>query len=328
MKLIRSYSLCTFFVVALSLFLQLRLIAQPGVQSDMVTLPTPSSTPHENFEDPKLVEGELKQSVSLMMERANFPTYTRELWHVEWRKGDPIDLYIILPKQVVKPAVILYLYSFPADTDRFLNDIYCKTVTSRGLAAVGFVSALTGQRYHDRPWKEWFISQLPEALGATSHDVQMIINFLETRPNLDAHRVGIFGQGSGGSIAVLAAASDPRIRAVDLLDPWGDWPLWLAASSQISESDRAALTSRDFLTSVANLEPMTRLRVFRQNQIRLQQTSFDTNTSTAVQVLLAKAMPPGSQIIKYMSVDEYAAKAANGGKILDWLTDQLTEGSN
>ena len=138
-----------------SLKAQVVSIPQSGslAPTDMVSLPAADTAPVEDYTDPRLPPYMVKQSTALRIERDDLPAYTRELWRVQWRKGDPIDLYIILPKQVAKPPVILYLYGFPADTDRFLDDTYCKTVTARGIAAVGFVSALTGQRYHDRRWK-------------------------------------------------------------------------------------------------------------------------------------------------------------------------------
>ena len=174
------------------------LLAQaPAEPQDLVTISHPEPAPLEVFENPRLRDGELKQTVGVMLERAEYPAYSRELWRVEWRSFDPIDLYIIRPQSTSKPPVILYLYSYPSDTDRFRDDSYCKAVTARGIAAVGFVSALTGQRYHDRPWKEWFVSDLPEALGSTTHDVEMILNFLAPRADLDMQRVGMFGQGSG-----------------------------------------------------------------------------------------------------------------------------------
>lgn len=325
MKLIKTL----FVFVILALIASAMLNAQAPVPPSSKTLSDPASLyaapeAHEKFDDPRVIPGELMPMPSLMIERAEFPTYTRELWRVQWRVADPIDLYIILPKNVIKPAVILYLYGFPADTDRFLNDTYCKTVTARGLAAVGLVSALTGQRYHDRPWKQWFISELPEALGATTHDVQMIIDFLEKRQDLDTHRLGMFGQGSGAAIAVLAAAVDPRIRAVDLLDPWGDWPAWLQQSPVVPEDDRAKYTTTAFLARLSHLDPLGRLSSFSPKALRLQQTSFDPDTSLAVQNKLASNMPPGAEIVRYLNVSDYAARAASQGKILDWLSQQLS----
>src|SRR5208282_4573863 len=49
------------------------------------------------------------------------------------------------------PPVILYLYSYPFENDRFLNPEFGKFLTKNGFAAVGFASALTGQRYHPAP---------------------------------------------------------------------------------------------------------------------------------------------------------------------------------
>ena len=161
----------------------------------------------------------------------DYPGYTQELLQVQWRSGDPIDLYVMKPKGVKKPPVILYLYGYPTDTDIFKRDDYQELVTRNGVAAVGFVSALTGHRYHDRPLKQWFLSELQECLATSAHDVQMVVNYLAARGDLDMERVGMFAQGSGASIAILASAADPRIKVLDVLDPWGDWPTWMATSA-------------------------------------------------------------------------------------------------
>jgi acetyl esterase/lipase len=71
---------------------------------------------------------------------------------------------------------------------------------------------------------KWFVSELQEALATSTHDVQMVLNYLAKRGDLDMSRIGMFGQGSGGAIAILSAAADSRIVALDVLDPWGDWP--------------------------------------------------------------------------------------------------------
>ena len=92
---------------------------------------------------------------------------------------------MLKPKGVKKPPVILNLYGFPTDTDPYKNEIFDTALTKDGFAAVGFVSALTGHRYHDRPMKEWFLSDLQESLGTTAHDVQMILDYLAARGDLN-----------------------------------------------------------------------------------------------------------------------------------------------
>jgi dienelactone hydrolase len=178
----------------------------------------------EDWTSPALGSGQLKAVQPLAGFVDDHPRYTVELLQVQWRASDPIDLYVMKPKGVSKPPVILYLYGYPTDTDIFKNDDCDALVTRDGFAAVGFVSALTGHRYRNRPMKEWFLSELQESVATSAHDVQMVLNYLASRGDLDMNRVGMFAQGSGASIAILATAVDPRIKVLEALDPWGDWP--------------------------------------------------------------------------------------------------------
>jgi pimeloyl-ACP methyl ester carboxylesterase len=249
-------------------------------------------------------------------------SFTRELYQLQWRPGDPLDLYVVRPKGVVKPPVVLYLYTYPQDTDRFKDDHWCATVTNGGYAAVGFVSALTGHRYHDRPMKEWFVSELQEALATSTHDVQMILNFLADRKDLDLDRVGMFGQGSGGAIAILASAADPRIKVVDLLEPWGDWPVWLAKSKAVPEPERAAYLTPEFLARVAPLDPVYWLPKMKAERIRIQDVRRDPVNPDAAQERLEAAAPDRAEIEQFGDSRAFYPAAA-GGKIFDWMKQQF-----
>jgi hypothetical protein len=237
--------------------------------------PHPTASSVEHWDKLSLRDNALHPDPPIPGQVDTFPGFTRELLRVQWRDGDPIDLYVIRPAGAAKPPVILYLYSYPAESDRYLNTTFCKTVTKDGYAAVGFVSALTGQRYHDRPMKQWFVSELQESLATSVHDVQMVLNYLSTRGDLDMSRVGIFGQGSGGTIAILSAAVDPRLRAVDVMDPWGDWPVWLAESPIIPDQERAVYMETGFLARVAPLDPLVWLPRLGASPVRLQENLFN-----------------------------------------------------
>lgn len=249
-------------------------------------------------------------------------SFVRELYEVQWRSNDPIDLYLIHPKNAAKPPVVLYLYSYPQDTDRFKDDNWCKTVTDGGFAAVGFVSALTGQRYHDRPMKEWFVSELPESLATSTHDVQMILNYLATRDDLDLTRVGMFGQGSGGAVAILASAADPRIRVLDVLEPWGDWPDWLAKSRVVPQPERGNYVTPDFLANVKPLDPLEWLPKVKADRVRIQDVRTDPSNPQAAQERLEAAAPDRAKIRQFGNSHALYPEAA-GGKIFDWMKAQL-----
>lgn len=253
--------------------------------------------------------------------------FISERYQVQWRRDDPMDLYVIRPRNVKKPPVVLYLYSYPEDTERFTNASWCTRVTGGGYAAIGFVSALTGHRFHDRPMKEWFVSELQESLGKSVHDVQMILNYLSTRDDLDMNQVGMFGAGSGGSIAVLAAAADSRIKAIDLLDPWGDWPKWLAKSSLVHDDERANFLKPEFLSTVAGLDPVTWLPKLKTQHIRIQNNAEDPIDPLTAQKAIEAAAPENAEINQFGD-SAALVRGEGGGALFDWIKEQVKPGAN
>lgn len=278
----------------------------------------------EDFSILALEKNHLKMDIAVLGEKDDKPgtTFIRERWHLMWRPGDPIDVYVVKPRGVEKPPVVLYLYSFPQDTDRFKEDYWCGATTGGGFAAVGFVSALTGHRLENRSMKDDFFNQLPESLGATAHDVQMILNYLASRNDLDMNRVGMFGQGSGGAIAILASAVDPRIKALDVLTPWGDWPIFLAKSTFVPSEDRLALNKPDFFEKVAGLDPMQWFPKVKAQSVRIQDVRHDGHMPDDAQELMEAAAPQTAEIDQFGDAAALVPAAANG-KLFEWLRSQL-----
>lgn len=281
---------------------------------------------HENWNSLSLADSRMRADEPLLGEKDEETEFTRELFRAQWRDGDPIDLYVIRPSHIEKPPVVLYLYSYPSDTHRFLDNAYCQRVTRDGFAAVGFVSALTGQRYHGRPMKQWFVSELQESLVLSVHDVQMVLNYLARRGDLDLGSLGMFGAGSGGSIAILAAVVDKRIKTVDLLDPWGDWPDWVAKSSLIPEAERPQYLKPQFLKRVAPFDPVEWLPQLKSQTIRLQHVMDDSVTPPSAKQKIEAVAPHAVQLVRY---DDGPAlfKATAGGALFNWIKQQLRPGA-
>ncbi len=295
----------------------------------MVAAPSPAPeaaqtvAPAERWDALSIRDSKLEPIDPIPGEVDRYPEFTRELLRVEWRGGDPVDLYIVRPVGVAKPPVVLYLYGYPEEATRFLNDNLCKTVTRNGFAAVGFSSMLTGQRYHDVPMKEWFVSDLQQSLVGTAHDVQMVLGYLAKRGDFDMTRVGIFGEGSGGTIALLAASVDPRIKAVDVLDPWGDWAAWLATSPLVPAEERASYLKPAFLTPLAAIDPINLLPRWSSPSLRVQQTAFDAVVPDPVKLRIASAVPTTAELARYKDQQEYLDKVGSNGRMLDWMYAHL-----
>jgi hypothetical protein len=316
-------------MVASALLSQLWLLPKTGVaQWEPVSPPirNPADTRFaevkEDWTSPALTSSHLRAARPLVGYINDYPGYTVELLQVQWRYGDPLDLYVMKPKGVKKPPVIVYLYSFPEDTDRFKDEEFQRGATKDGFAAVGFVSALTGQRYHDRPMREWFISELQESLATSAHDVQMVLNYLASRRDLDMSRVGMFTAGSGASIAILASAVDARIKVLDMLDPWGDWPTWMAASPMVPEEERAEYLKPAFLEKVAGLEPVAWLPKIQAERFRLQDELYQPATPAAAKAKLRAAVPAKGGVVIYKTRADMD-KMVSARKELEWIEHEL-----
>jgi hypothetical protein len=272
----------------------------------ILTLATASSLLWAFQKDPKNLESWTTLSLDgsefisvqpLLGQSDTQPLFTRHLIRLQWRWGDPIDTFLIIPKPdapAVKPAprpLVIYLYNYTTNTDRFMHTNVCQNLTAGGVAALGFSLTLSGHRFHDRGATEWFVSNLQEALTTSAHDVQKVIDYLETRQDIDTTRIGIFGQGSGAAVALLASSVDPRIKVLDLEDAWGDWPEWLSKSTIIPEAERALYLTPAFLKGVKELDPVRHLPKLKI-PVRIQYSLPKSAVPPEVQKRMEAALPP------------------------------------
>ena len=253
--------------------------------------------------------------------------FIRERLQANWRAGDAFDLYVIRPRGVEKPPVILYLYSLSEDTEQFKKNNWCEAAVQGGYAAVGFVPALTGHRTRYRLGKEWFVSEMQEALGSTVHDVQFILDYLTTRGDLDMNRVAMFGTGAGGAIAVLASAADQRIRVVDLLAPWGDWPRWLPETKVVPDNERAEFVKPEFLAKVAPLDPVAWAGKMKAKSVRIQDIRGNKAMPDKSQEKLEHAAPDFALINQFGNGRAFMA-AQPAFSLFDWMKEQLKAEAN
>lgn len=321
-----------FMTIMALLSLSVRAAAQENVAASGKTsksasethaaLETDLGTEKENWS----VLNDLKTGLELAsyteMAREEQPEFVRQTIRVQWRAHDPIDLYVIRPKVAGKVPVVLYLYSYQDTDDRFRDNGWCKRATADGFAAVGFVSDLTDYRFRFRPLKQWFVSELAESVGSTVHDVQFLLNYLAGRGEMDMDRVGMFGKGSGASIAILAAHADPRIKTLDLLDPWGDWPEWLKESPLVGEDERSNFLTPEFFKSVSTLDPVAYLPSLKTQHLRLQQTLSEPETPKAAKDRIAAAVPDPSQLARYANPMDMLKSWQTTG-LSGWIKQQM-----
>jgi len=279
-----------------------------------------SSSGQEDFTSASLAGSSLRADPPELIDRTDEASYVHEWVTLQWRPDDPVYLYVVRPKGIEKPPVVIYLYDYPAETDTFRDDAWCERAVAGGYAAAGFVPALNGHRYHSLPMKEWFVSRLQESLAKSSHDVQMVLNYLGSRGDLDMNRVGMYGVGAGGTIAALAASVDSRIKAVDLIDPWGDWPAWLRISEVVPDQERPLYLKNEFLSGIAGYDPVTVLPKLGSKHVRLVQFGQGSETPAVAQKRIADALPASAQRERVATLAEFEGGSESGTR---WIKHQL-----
>ena len=71
----------------------------------------------------------------------------------------------------------------------------------------------------------------PVTFGALERgDLSSVVDYVASRSDVDESRIGAFGFSMGGAATILAAARDPRIKAVVADSAWADVRHWLRPS--------------------------------------------------------------------------------------------------
>ena len=93
----------------------------------------------------------------------------------------------------------------------------------------------------------------------TAVDVRRGIDYLETRPDINAKRIGLAGVSLGAIIGTVTAGVEPRIKAATLISGGGDWGLILktlsSRSAVVGGRDTSAFKKIDFAALTVLLAP-------------------------------------------------------------------------
>jgi dienelactone hydrolase len=176
-----------------------------------------------------------------ILETRDFPAYKREKFVLETRPGVGLLGYLLTPKERREPHPVVICHPGHGrgvddivgiddkgrdrtDKSGYQHD-FAIQVAEKGMAAVAIEPMAFGCRRDARTKKGGLGRSAcqPTAgaallLGETMigwrvYDVMRTIDWIETRKDLDAKRIGLTGISGGGTITVFASALDTRIQA-------------------------------------------------------------------------------------------------------------------
>jgi dienelactone hydrolase len=182
----------------------------------------------------ELVGGFPQERVALdpvVAEVREYPGYTREKVTFVSRPGVSVLAYVLIPKVAAKPlATVVCVPGHGRGVDEIVGigaDGYQRgfalQAVERGFAMVAIEPMGFGHRRDSVTRRRGDGSACQPVAGAALllgetmvgwrvWDVTRALDYIETRPDLDALRVGCVGISGGGTCALFAAALDQRIR--------------------------------------------------------------------------------------------------------------------
>ena len=147
--------------------------------------------------------------------------YRRLYFTYEGMPGRAVPTLLALPAEGAGPfPAVVFLHGIGQKKD-FLDEIAAPFVGS-GFAIASFDQHMTGERkLRNAPWFEQ-AAGLRERGALTVIEARRLVDYLETRPDVAPDRIYLIGASYGAMTGAIAAAFDPRFRAVALVYGGGD----------------------------------------------------------------------------------------------------------
>ncbi len=149
--------------------------------------------------------------------------YRLEEVRFEARPGEPVPTLVTLPLDGEGPfPVVVFLHGSHQEKE-FLEEI-CPPFCEAGFAMACFDQYMRGgRRVRAEGYKVGFTFR--ERTWKTVHDARRLIDYLVTRPDIDAGRVYFCGASYGAITGTTVVAMEPRIQAAVLVVGGGNLPL-------------------------------------------------------------------------------------------------------
>lgn len=177
-----------------------------------------------------------------IIERSETDAWTREKISFTGANREKAIAYLYLPKNVPRPLQIVHwipagdvLYGFssvPNSVESFLAPII-----KRGRA----VFAVVVRGYNERPFPPDYQEPKGTSVGQRKETVEFVtdwrrgLDYLETRPEIDAARIAFLGLSSGGNQGILLTAVENRYRSTAFVATGmrPEWENWIAEANII-----------------------------------------------------------------------------------------------
>lgn len=182
------------------------------------------------LEPSAIVEGTVKAFGQTLPAR-----YERHAFTFESQPGERVPALLTLPldAEESRPLPVIILIHGSHQEKEFVEQI-CTPFNEAGFAMVCFDQYMRASRKVSGGLRDTTLA-FRDRCRKTVHEAQRLIDYLVTRPDIDANRIYLIGASYGAITGTVALARDKRFRAGALVVGGGNWHI-LAQAPEVRQS--------------------------------------------------------------------------------------------
>lgn len=208
---------------------------------------------------------------AVVMETLDMENCTRQLIAFDSAGDSRVPCYLAIPKTGTAPfPCVILLHGHTGNKGEWWRDdsYYGGGLVSKAFLSNGFAVLALDARYHGerRPASEDLMPGSLYSKHRYSRTVDMIVDsvvdyrravdYIETRPEIDAARIGVHGYSMGGMMTFLLTGTEPRIKVTVSCVTW-NWDNPTPKYQYIAPYNFArAIGNRPFLMMMGRKDPI------------------------------------------------------------------------
>ncbi|MBC7289067.1 MAG: alpha/beta fold hydrolase [Armatimonadetes bacterium] len=241
--------------------------------------------------------------------------------------GGRVAGLLIRPTAVERPPVILFLHGLGGSKKDAQSA--AALLMARGVAVFGLDAACHGDRRKEG--EEFFSADLQKTkdhIIQTVIDYRRAIDYLATRDDVDAGRVGLIGASLGAILGAMVAGVDQRVCAALLIVGGGNWrTIFTQSRHPAAEALRAAIGAKpEAVASIDDVDPVRYVGMISPRPLWMVNGKQDDIIPRAAAEALFEAAKPPKEIFWYEG-GHVPPLPWLAGVVNDWIGEFVTNGA-
>ena len=261
-----------------------------------------------------------------------YPVYTAYHIAFDSTNGERVPGVLYLPKNgAARNPCVIVQHGYGGD--KSMGGMFAGTLAPQGFAVIAIDAEYHGER--KEPGKDVLATDVENderAWHQSIQDLSRVVDYLETRTDIDMQRIGYVGASMGAFFGAVFTGVDKRVKTAVLVVGGGDWDVFIN-NSMVPPAvvirdyyKKAGMPLSDFAQGMAPVDPVHFISLFAPHPLLMINCSNDTIVPRKTGELLFEAAGE-PKYIEWLKCDAPIGHIPPIGKtqqlVMKWFKKQL-----